>query len=155
VILHLETLTAAAVAPFGDVLIAPELPGRIHTDGALANLRPGAAPSLSFTCKAPATLPLASTTMERHPHSSQSFVPMRAGRWLVVVAPADSDGRPDMAGARAFLAKPDHGVTYGAGVWHHPFTVLDEAASFAVFMWKDGTAADDEFVAVAPFEVRP
>ncbi len=58
-----------------------------------------------------------------------------------------------MARARAFLARGDQGVTYGADVWHHPFTVLDGPARFAIFMWKDGTAADDEFVDVAPFEI--
>jgi ureidoglycolate lyase len=59
-----------------------------------------------------------------------------------------------MARARAFLARPDQGVTYGADVWHHPSTVFDSEADFAIMMWQDGSAADDEFVAVAPFEVH-
>ncbi len=78
---------------------------------------------------------------------------MDAGRWLAIVAPHGADGLPDMARAAAFLARADQGVTYGADVWHHPFTVIDQPGRFAVFMWKDGTAADDEFVEVAPFEV--
>lgn len=148
-----EPLTAEAFAPFGEVLAAPQSPGRIHIEGALENRRPHARPALYFTCKEPSALPLASTTMERHLHSSQSFVPMDAGRWLVVVAPHGADGGPDMARARAFLARPDQGVTYRADVWHHPFTVIDRVARVAVFMWKDGTAADDEFVTVTPFEI--
>jgi ureidoglycolate lyase len=147
-------LTSGAFAEFGDVLRAPDSPGRIYTEAALSNRRTQAVPSLSFTCKAPTALPLVSTTMERHRHSSQSFVPMEAGRWISVVAPHGPDGRPDMARARAFLACADQGVTYGADVWHHPFTVLDRPGRFAVFMWKDGSPADDEFVAVAPFEVH-
>lgn len=149
-----EPLTAEAFAPFGEVLAAPEAPGRTYTDRLLANRRAHAKPSLSFTFKEPASLPLASTTMERHLHSSQSFVPMDAGRWVAIVAPHGADGKPDMARAKAFLARPDQGVTYAADVWHHPFTVIDRAARFAIFMWKDGTAADDEFVEVAPFEVH-
>ena len=58
-----------------------------------------------------------------------------------------------MARARAFLAGPGQGVTYGADVWHHPSTVFDRTARFAIFMWKDGGAEDDEFVQVAPFTV--
>ncbi|MGK7871700.1 ureidoglycolate lyase, partial [Falsiroseomonas sp. E2-1-a20] len=96
----------------------------------------------------------ASTTMERHQYSSQSFVPMDAGRWIAIVAPHGADGAPDMARAQAFIARADQGVTYGADVWHHPFTVIDRPGRFAVFMWKDGSAADDEFVQVAPFEVH-
>ena len=44
-------------------------------------------------------------------------------------------------------------MTYGADVWHHPSTVFDRTARFAIFMWKDGGAEDDEFVQVAPFTV--
>ena len=76
-------LTADAFAPYGEVLAAPDAPGRTYIDAALANRRSHAKPSLSFTFKAPSALPLNSTTMERHLHSSQSFVPMEAGRWLV------------------------------------------------------------------------
>jgi ureidoglycolate lyase len=92
--------------------------------------------------------------MERHLHSSQSFIPIEAGRWLVLVAPHGADGGPDMTRARAFLARPDQGVTYGADVWHHPSTVFDRIARFAIVMWKDGTSADDEFVEVPPFELH-
>lgn len=151
--LTLEPLTAEAFAPFGEVLSAPDAPGRTYIDTALVNRRAQAKPSLSFTFKAPSSLPLASTVMERHLHSSQSFVPMEAGRWLAIVAPHGADGRPDMARAKAFLARPDQGVTYGADVWHHPFTVIDRPGRFAVFMWKDGGLEDDEFVDVPAFEV--
>jgi ureidoglycolate lyase len=151
--LILEPLTAEAFAPFGDVLAAPADPGRVYIEAALDNRRAHARPSLSFSTREPAALPLTSTTMERHRHSSQSFVPMEAGRWLVLVAPHGADGGPDMARARAFLAAPDQGVTYGADVWHHPSTVFDRIARFAIFMWKDGGPEDDEFVEVAPFTV--
>lgn len=151
--LILEPLTAEAFAPFGEVLAAPADPGRVYIETALANRRAHATPSLSFSTKSPASLPLISSTMERHLHSSQSFVPMDAGRWLVLVAPHGADGGPDMAAARAFLARPDQGVTYGANVWHHPSTVFDQVARFAIFMWKDGTTEDDEFVQVPSFTV--
>ncbi len=151
--LTLEPLTAEAFAPFGEVLACPAGPGRVYTEAALSNRRAQAKPSLSFSTKEPTALPIASTTMERHLYSSQSFVPMDAGRWLVLVAPHGADGGPDMTRARAFAAAPDQGVTYGADVWHHPSTVFDRTARFAIFMWKDGSSEDDEFVQVAPFTV--
>ena len=149
-----EPLTAVAFAPFGEVLEGPEDLGRRRFEAALANWRPGAWPSLSLTRKAPLeALPLRTQVMERHRFSSQSFVPMATGRWLAIVAPHAAGGGPDMARARAFIARSDQGVTYGADVWHHPLVVLDHVAHFAVLVWRDGTAADDEFVDVAPFTV--
>lgn len=150
-----EPLTSAAFLPYGEVLEAPAIAGRTYFEDALANRRPHARPSLSLVVKEPTlVLPIRSKVMERHLHSSQSFIPQDAGRWLVIVAPHLAQGTgPDMARARAFLARGDQGVTYGADVWHHPFTVLDRPARFAIVMWKDGSKEDDEFVDVAPFEI--
>jgi ureidoglycolate lyase len=149
-------LTADAFAPFGDVLEGPALPGRVVADDALGPMQPALRPSLALVFKPNADLPLRSATMERHPFSSQTFMPLDAGAWLVVVAPDAAVGGPDMARAQAFLARPDQGVTYRAGAWHHPFTVLDRPARFAVLMWKHGTPADDKFVEVEPFQIiRP
>ena len=147
-------LTSAAFLPFGEVLEAPEVPGRTYFEDALLNLRPQARPSLSLSVKQPiAGLPLRSNTMERHRFSSQSFIPQRAGRWLAIVAPHGADGGPDMAQARAFLCGPTQGVTYAADVWHHPSTVLDQVAHFAILMWRTGRPGDDEFIQVPEFEV--
>ena len=144
--LIVEPLAADPFAPFGDVLEIPHASGRTYFNRALANLRPSARPSLSLSRKEQlSSLPLRALQMERHEFSSQSFVPIDVGRWLVVVAPRAAGGGPDMAGARAFLAGPNHGVTYGASVWHHPLTILDRPASFAVFMWLEGGRGDEEF----------
>jgi ureidoglycolate lyase len=58
-----------------------------------------------------------------------------------------------MARARAFVAGPGQCVTYGADVWHHELTVLDGPLGFGVFMWRDGTAGDEEFVDIAPVTI--
>ena len=153
--LKAEPLTSAAFLPFGEVIECLRIPGRTYFEDALANLRPKARPSISLTVKAPlAALPLRSTTMERHEFSSQSFIPQEGGRWLAIVAPHAAGGGPDMARARAFLARPDQGVTYGANVWHHPFTVLDREARFVIVMWRDGSKGDEEFVEVPEFGVE-
>ena len=147
-------LSREGFAPFGDVLEAPANGGRTYFDGGLGNARPDASPSLSLTRAAPAAeLPLVAKVMERHEFSSQSFIPLAIGRWLIIVAPSAAGGGPDAAAAQAFLAGPGQGITFHVGTWHHPLTVLDRPAELAVFMWRDGTAGDEEFVPVEPFLV--
>jgi ureidoglycolate lyase len=86
--LIVEQLAAEPFAPFGEVLTIPEPTGRAYFDRALSNLRPSAHPSLSLSRKQNlSSLPLVARQMERHEFSSQSFVPIEAGRWLIVVAP--------------------------------------------------------------------
>jgi len=144
--LIVEPLEPEPFARFGEVLAVPQAPGRSYFDRALANLRPSARPSLSLTRKEePSSLPLTARQMERHEFSSQSFVPIEVGRWLVLVAPHAAGGGPDMCKARAFLAGPRQGITYGANVWHHPLAILDRPAEFAVYMWLDGGKGDEEF----------
>lgn len=145
--ISVEPLTAEAFAPYGEVLTAPAGAGRAYFEKALASLRPGAWPSISLARRLEvSSLPLVARQMERHEFSSQSFIPVETGRWLVVVAPHLSSGGPDPAKLRAFVAQPDQGVTYAADVWHHPLSILDRPATFAVVMWRDGTATDEEFV---------
>jgi ureidoglycolate lyase len=149
-----RALTADAFAPFGDVVEAPPQSGRAYFGTSLGNLRPAAPPKLWMLTKQPSPfLPLRIETLERHAYSSQSFVPIEIGRWLVVVAPGDARGGPDVARARAFLPTPLQGVSYRPNIWHSGLHVFDRPARLTVFMWLDGTAADEEIVPVAPFEV--
>lgn len=147
-------LTAAAFAPYGDVLDAPVEPGRSYFEAGLGNGRPHARPSFSMSNRAPsAGLPVEVKELERHEFSSQTFVAIDAARWLVVVCPHAASGGPDIVRAVAFIAHGGQGVTYRPNTWHHGLTVLDRPARFAIFMWRDGTAGDEEFVAVTPFTI--
>lgn len=149
-----QKLTAEAFAPYGEVFEAPTEAGRKYYEEALGNLRPDAKPSLSLTHRVETPdRPLRSQTMERHEFSSQTFVPVDVGRWLVLVAPHAPTGGPDMTKARAFIASGKQGVTYRPNTWHHGLTVLDRPGRFAVFMWRAGTR-DEEFVPVETFTVR-
>ncbi|MCA0302645.1 MAG: ureidoglycolate lyase [Proteobacteria bacterium] len=150
-----EPLTAEAFAPFGEVIALPETPGRTYHDAALGNLRPGARPSLSVILRTETPdRPLRVEMLERHAFSSQTFMPLDAGRWLVLVAPHAAGGGPDRAAAKAFVATGRQGITYRPDTWHHGLTVLDRPSRFAIFMWLDGGPGDEEFVPVAPFTVR-
>lgn len=147
-------LTSEAFAPYGEVLAPPQAPGRTYFEDALASARPDARPSISLSHRAPLERPvLESDLLERHEFSSQSFVPLDVSRWLIVVCPHAAGGGPDAAKAVAFVAGPGQGVTYRANTWHHGLTVLDRAARFAIFMWRDGGPTDEEFVTVSPFTV--
>jgi ureidoglycolate lyase len=151
-----EPLTEKAFAPFGDVLAAPSEFGRAYFDEGLRTTRATAWPSLSVSLVRPLPhLPLEAKVMERHEFSSQSFLPLDVSRWIVVVAPPAGDGGPDVARAVAFVVGPGQGITYHANTWHHPLTILDRPARFAVVMWRDGTRTDEEFrTLTTPFTVE-
>lgn len=152
--LRARPLTPEAFAPYGEVLTPPEDPGRTYFEDALASARPNARPSFSLSHRAALDEPvLRSDLLERHEFSSQTFVPLDVSRWLIVVCPHAANGGPDAANAIAFVAGPGQGVTYRANTWHHGLTVLDRAARFAIFMWRDGGPTDEEFVKVSPFTV--
>ena len=130
-------------------------PGRKSFDEFLENARLNAGIDLSIATIMPAiTWPMQVKILERHPHSSQTFIPVKAARYLVIVAPDKPDGSPDLEGARCFLADGRQGITYRRGLWHHDMTVLDDTAEMAILMWCDGSSDDEELLEIdTPFEV--
>ena len=78
--------------------------------------------------------PVTIDIMERHPWSAQTFVPMRSGRCLIVVAPAAADGSADLTGLSAFVSDGLQGVTYRPDIWHYTFTSLDGPNEVVVLM---------------------
>lgn len=150
----IERLSAAAFAPFGEVIATPDAGGAPVNDGTarrfddVARLeldRDGGRPCLSLFRVQPAELPIECTRLERHPLSTQAFVPLGAARFLVVVASPGGDA-PDAARTRAFLAADGQGVNYHAGVWHHPVLALDRETDFVVIGRAGGADCD-----IAPF----
>jgi ureidoglycolate lyase len=145
-------LTREAFQPFGDVVIAERADitpvmvnfgtaARRNHAGSLVNRRPQSRPNLAtFRCAPWSRFPVIAESMEKHPHSSQLFVPMKVERYLVVVAPGDE--APELSGLRAFVAMPNQGVIYGPGVWHMPLIVFGTPAEFVMFVWEDGTPED-------------
>ena len=150
-----EPLNTETFHPFGQVFAAPLQPGRKSFNELLENSRANARVDLSIvTISPPVKLPIRATTLERHPHSSQTFIPVRAGRYLVIVAPDKPDGAPDLDKVRCFLANGRQCVTYRRGLWHHDMTVLDDTAEMAILMWCDGSSDDEELLEIdTPFEV--
>lgn len=145
-------ITREAFAAFGEVVLADRADitpvmvnfgtaARRNNAGLLENTRPHSRPNLaSFCCKPWSRFPVVAESMEKHPCSSQLFVPMKVERYLVVVAPGDA--APDIEGLRAFVALPGQGVIYGPNVWHMPLIVFGTPAEFMMFVWEDDTAED-------------
>jgi ureidoglycolate lyase len=146
-------LTAAAFAPFGRVVSAGLQPGSSANQGTavrfdfcaeLASTRPASKPNLAVFRSVPKSLPHEVVLLERHPCSTQVFVPMIVSRYLVCVAPTLPDGGPDLSGLQAFICAPGQGVAYAPGTWHHPMVALDAPGEFVMLAWEDGTALDCE-----------
>lgn len=132
-------LSASAFAPFGQVIEAaggesfPINQGTCERFHDLARLELDTAngrAGVSIFRARPVELPFAVRLLERHPLSTQAFVPLTARRYLVVVAPAGAAPEPSVV--CAFLAGPGQGVNYARGVWHHPLLALDAEADFLV-----------------------
>ena len=145
-----KPLTAAAFAPFGDVLEPPRHGRRRYFDSFLGDSRPTARPRF-WVSRVPLVerLPETCKTMERHPYSSQTFVPISSSRFLITVARSLSDGQPDLGAMEAFIGQSEQGFTYRPGVWHHGIRALDKPAIFAVLIWQDGGALDEVFMPIS------
>ena len=148
-------LNATAYGPFGAVIAARAdvryvranlgFARRYNFLAPLDSTRSGARPNLCVFCCEP-MVPLGEnsfsvTLLERHPFSTQVFIPMAGvGRYLVIVARGESV--PDLGTLRAFLATGQQGVTYAPGVWHHPLVALDQSSDFTCLVWEDGSDGD-------------
>jgi ureidoglycolate lyase len=134
-----EPLTAAAFAPFGQVLEATGTPDRLINAGlcgrwhdrARLDFAPetGGQPGISVFLAQPRALPYDCDLLERHPEGSQAFVPMHQHPFLVIVAP-DAGGVPGQP--QAFLTNGAQGINFNRGTWHGVLTPLAAPGLFAV-----------------------
>ena len=120
--LHSEPLTAAAFAPFGDVLAADGPPDRLinqgfcgrYHDRARLDFGADGRAGLSVFNAQPRALPYEFALVERHPEGSQAFLPLSQHPFLVIVAP-DEGGKP--GAPRAFLTNGAQGINLHRGTW--------------------------------------
>ncbi|KAI1778141.1 ureidoglycolate hydrolase [Hypoxylon cercidicola] len=147
-----------------------------------ASARPSSPRTTMFVCGARTLSPSSSSAspqdggglfeveiLERHPFTTQTFVPLAAKeRYLVVVAPSlppdagsavekqlpvpvgdgklPGRGMPDLDGLRAFVATGSQAVTYGAGTWHAPMAALGPAGTaidFVVVQFANDVPVED------------
>jgi ureidoglycolate lyase len=145
--IEVERLSAAAFAPFGEVIEHTGGERRRYIQDAFTAVPPATRPTMWISrFDTPAVLPVSIETMERHPYATQTFVPMGSCRYLTVVTRDTGDGRPDPSCIRAFVAQASQGITYHRNVWHAGMMVLDAPACLVVGMSRTGTGEDDVFV---------
>jgi ureidoglycolate lyase len=132
-------LSRDAFAAFGDVI---ESEGRAHhlinagsaqrfDDLASVDVTAaGGRPQISLCRTEPVILPLRLRLMERHPLSSQAFIPLSATPFLIVVAPAAE--KLELSRLRAFRSNGRQGINYRPGTWHHPLLALEHVSDFLI-----------------------
>jgi ureidoglycolate lyase len=133
-----EALTAAAFAAFGDVIetrgefeLVNRDTSRRFADLAKVDVTDSRGrPQVSIYRAEPFALPLAITMLERHPLSSQLFMPLDGKPFLIVVAPAGDDVAA--SAVRAFVTNGRQGINYRRGTWHHPLIALGSVCEFLV-----------------------
>jgi len=155
-----EPLTAAAFAPFGQVLAALGQPDRIinaglcgrwHDRAALDfDAATGGRAGISVFLAQARALPHTCDLLERHPEGSQAFVPMHSHPFLVIVAP-DRGGHPGPP--RAFVTDGTQGINLNRGTWHGVLTPLAAPGLFAVIDRIGPGPNLQEHPLAAPFRV--
>ena len=73
--------------------------------------------------------------MEKHPLSTQAFIPMKETTFLAFVAPSGES--PEIDKIQSFIIPPKMGINYKPGIWHFPlisteninFLVIDRKGS--------------------------
>ena len=117
-----EPLSAAAFAPFGELLAAgertPDFTG-ISSAGWRVSFAADSAPEVMFYRSRYAGLRF--RVLERHHHVTQSFIPLgRVPAVVAVAPPTPRDTLPDPRDVRAFILDGAAGYMLHAGTWHSP-----------------------------------
>ena len=75
------------------------------------------------------TFPMKIDMMEKHPLSSQAFIPMKETTFLSFVAPPGKF--PEINKVQSFIIPPKTGINYKSGIWHFPL-ISTEDTNFLV-----------------------
>jgi ureidoglycolate lyase len=167
--LELQPLSAAAFAPYGEVIGIPAAGARATVDAAHAGGLPvrainggtsqrfdmpggldlhaqGGEPCVAVFRAQAQALDGPWRVLERHRLGSQTFIPLAGARCVVLVARGDA--APDPATLAAFAVDGAQGFTLHADTWHHGLIALDEG-DFVVIE-RRGDTVDCEFAELAP-----
>jgi len=134
-----QPLTAAAFAEFGDVISIEGKTGELINEGhtqkfadlaAIDTSAAGGRTAVHIYRSQPLSLPLAIEVMERHPQSSQAFMPLHSRPFLVIVAAAGE--LLESESVRAFLSNGRQGVNLKRGTWHHYQVSLQQESDYLV-----------------------
>lgn len=162
--LHIEPLSRAAFASYGDVI-----GGHMVTDGQPINqgttlkfatealsLSQADGQAHAFVYRATGQpLPLSLHELERHQLGTQTFVPLNGVNFVVVVALSEATHQaPDLQTLRAFWVDGNHAITLRAGTWHHGL-IAAEGGDFVVIERVAPKVDCDVFAIEPPKILKP
>lgn len=157
----IQKLTSENFSPFGDVIhpssarksfgINEGNTIRYHDCADINTLSHKGKTVVSIFRSTPIPFPLFIHTMERHPLSSQAFVPLNDQPYLVIVAPK---GEFDESKISIFVASSEQGVNYHAGTWHHYSLALNTVSHFLVIDREGEGKNCDEHSLKYPFYLQ-
>ena len=146
-----QALTAEAFAEFGDVINTEHSVSELINEGntekfgdlaAIDTDAEGGTTAVHIYRSQPRSLPLSIEVMERHPLSSQAFMPLHSRPFLMIVAPAGETLQSDAV--RAFVSNGKQGINLRRGTWHHYQVSLQEKSDYLVIDRKGPGANFDE-----------
>jgi ureidoglycolate lyase len=148
-----EPITAAAFAPFGEVIEVGTVAPRMINEGLCMRFsdlatfdQEGGKIGLSLFQAELRDMPYRCDLLERHPLGSQCFIPMSEAAFLVIVAP-DDGGRPGPVSA--FMATNRVAVNIARNTWHGVLAPISGSGLFAVIdrigAERDGRQNLEEF----------
>ncbi len=162
-ILTPRPLTAEDFAPFGEVietLASTETAmnaGRFQRFDELATVVSTPVPNMDpqigiVRCASPTALPHKFDLVERHPLSSQAFVPLTEFRFVLVVGLPDQD--VDATSLVAFVTNGQQGINYHPGTWHLPLIAFEQGQQFLVVDFPAIDNNCDEFRFAEPITLE-
>ena len=95
----------------------------------LNTLKDGGKTIVSIFSALKRTFPMKIDMMEKHPHGSQAFIPMKETTFICFVAPPGE--YPDINKIQSFIVPPKTGINYKPGIWHFPL-ISTEDTNFLV-----------------------
>ncbi len=149
--MNFEPLTANSFQEFGDVIEVENRPFRKINDGYAdrfehlvhLDIDDCGRPAMSIFRARPVDFPFAIEKLERHPVSSQTFLPNGDSRFLIIVAPPTEE--PNLDQMRFFVTNGKQGVNYRRGTWHHFLLTLDEDQIYYVIDRSQPDENTEEF----------
>ena len=140
--IQIQPLTQECFSAFGDVIekenhdffaINQGLTQRYHALSVAQISGDNTAVGISIFHNLCATeIPFKIDILERHPHGSQSFIPLQQQKFIIIVALPLDQTQPNEQKIYAFLSNGKQGVTYHQGAWHHPLITLEAKSDFLV-----------------------
>ena len=82
------------------------------------------------------TFPMKINMMEKHPLSSQAFIPMKETTFLSFVAPPGKS--PEISEIKSFIIPPKTGINYKPGIWHFPLISTEDTNFLVIDRKGDG-----------------